>query len=45
MDNHTQDGYYSKKYHKDNGNIKDQAFYTTPRLEDRACATAAEDTA
>ena len=44
MDNHTQDGYYSKKYDQNNGNIKDQAFHAAPRLEDRACATATEDT-
>ena len=45
MDHHAQDGYHSKKYHKDNGNIKDQAFDAAPRLEDGASATAAEDAA
>jgi len=45
MDNHTQDRYQSKKHYKNNANIKDQAFYTTACLEDRASATATEDTA
>ncbi len=45
MDNQTQDRYQSKKHHKDNGNIEDQAFHTASRLEDRARATAAKDTA
>jgi len=45
VDHHAQDRYRSKKYHKDNSNIKDQAFYAASGLEDRAGATAAEDAA
>jgi hypothetical protein len=45
MDNQAHDGYHSKKRHKNNGNVEDQAFHAAPCLEDGACATAAEDAA
>src|ERR1019366_8577928 len=45
MDNQGHDGYHSKKRHKNDGNVEDQAFHAAPCLEDRACATAAEDAA
>jgi hypothetical protein len=45
MDNHTSDGYESKQYYKNNGDIKDQALYATTCLEDRTGATATKDAA
>ncbi len=45
MDNQAHHRYHSKKHHKTDGNIEDQAFHAASRLEDRACAAAAEDAA
>ncbi len=45
MDDHTGDGYESKQYDKNDGDIKDQALYAATCLEDRASAAAAKDAA
>ena len=45
MDNHTSDGYESKQYYKNDGDIKDQALYAAACLKDRASAAAAKDAA